>query len=62
MIKCFECDETATFMVFGCCEYPRDAMCDEHAYAAVSEDWGRATSSCVPTEAEPMSEWLARKG
>lgn len=62
MTKCSECDSPATFIVWGCCEYYKVPMCDEHSYLAVSEDWGKATNSCDPTDVESMSDWLARSG
>jgi hypothetical protein len=60
MSKCTECDNEATFIVWGCCDYYRFAMCMDCADMAVVQDWGHATPACEPTSAEPMAEWLER--
>lgn len=52
------CNKPAVAIVWGCCECYRVAMCSDHADQAVSEDWGRATKSCEPTEIQPIDEYM----
>ena len=35
-------------------------MCEEHTQLAIREEWGLATTSCEPTDIEPIDEYMKR--
>ena len=61
-IECQECGKPATFIVWGCCDYYRAAMCGVCAMVAMGQQWGAETFSCDPTDTEDLNAYMIATG
>ncbi len=55
-IKCLECNDSAVWIVWGCCEYYRTPMCDMHAQSVASD----VAPDCEPIDLEGIEEYMTR--